>query len=159
MELRHNDRDVLIVNRRLTPWMLWWAVGLHLVWAFVLVAFPETATLAVIVGLHPFLELGLTPDLVGIALFVAAALAGLGLVLETRIGLQATLAFLAPQYLILVIAFVSDVYLFVAGEYQGRRIDRETILVILWPLAWGALLHTLAILDRYLLRWRSQEVR
>jgi hypothetical protein len=152
-------QEVGIPLRYDPPFMLWWIVGVHLAWAGGLIFEPTVLTKAIaLVGLDWLVEWGLSSTAIAAVLGSCALLAAAGLVLEkwTRDHLRprAGLAFMAgtllPQYFLVLIAFTSDVWLLLnppAGQ-SGQPVASWILITVLFPVVWGALLHTAAILLR-----------
>ena len=133
------------------PWIIWWAIALHLAWGFALIANSSVFPLAIFVGLHWVRPLGIGAVTVGVLLITAALAAASGLLLDTRISRRSGLLLLMPQYAILLAAFVSDTQTVVTGFVDGREIDRVILFVVLWPVMIAAVLHSLAIVERHAL--------
>lgn len=141
------------------PFMLWWIVGVHLAWAGGLVFEPDVLTKAIaLVGLDWLITWGFSAPLIAGLLGSFALLAGAGLALERwardnlppRVALGLMAACLLPQYFLVLIAFTSDVSLLIsppAGQ-NGQPVASWILITILFPVVWGALLHTAAILLR-----------
>lgn len=141
------------------PFMLWWIVGVHLAWAFGLAFEPAVLTRAIaLVGLDWLVEWGMSSIQIAGILATFALLAAAGLLLErwardhlpARWALGFMAATLLPQYFLVLIAFTSDVNLLLnppAGA-SGQPVASWILITVLFPVVWGALLHTAAILLR-----------
>jgi hypothetical protein len=152
-------QEVGIPLRYDPPFMLWWIVGVHLAWAGGLIFEPDVLTRAIaLVGLDWLVEWGLSSAMIAVVLGSCAILAGAGLVLEKwsrdHLRPRAAMAFMAaallPQYFLVLIAFTSDLALLFehkAGS-NGQPIASWILITVLFPVVWGALLHTAAILLR-----------
>lgn len=152
-------QEIGIPLRQDPPFMLWWIVGVHAAWAGGLLFEPDVLTRAIaLVGLDWLVEWGLSSNMIAGILGGFALLAASGLVLERwarenlapRRALGFMAATLLPQYFLVLIAFSSDVWLLFdppAGQ-SGQPIASWILITILFPVVWGALLHTAAILLR-----------
>lgn len=145
----------LLILRTTQPWMLWWAVGLHFIWGWALLVRPTAGNLTVFVGLNRLVtDVGISSTILGLFLIVASLLAAAGLLLEGKIP-RLALVSLLPQYALLLIALLSDLEVVVTAKNPatGQYVDRVLIISIIGPLMWAAILHTFAILERFVLRW------
>lgn len=147
------DKDVIFIYIKSIPWMLWWAIFVHIIWGVTLELYPTyIESLVVFGGLSPLVDI-LGPKFAGALLISAALIASFGLVNEGRLGLLNTLLTLAPQYFLLLVTICYDWYLLWSGEYMDREIHRSIIIVVLAALQIGAIFHTLNIMERYWWRW------
>lgn len=135
------------------PLMLWWAIGVHIVWGLVLIFAPEQANVAVLGGLNPWLDLGLPAQELGVFTIGFAGMAALAVMNEHKYPRWRLASLLTPQYVMLVVAMASDILILTSGEYRGRPIPRMTLIAALWPLFLAQLLHTISIIERLLYRW------
>lgn len=133
-----------------TPYIIWWAILVHIVWGTVLLIDPSIAPLVILVGLHWILALGVPIATVGCVLIAAAILSTIGLVLDNKLSRRTGLLLLMPQYTILIAAFISDLQSIVIGQVSGREVDHLILFTVLAPILIAALLHSLAIIERYL---------
>lgn len=142
------------------PFMLWWIVGVHMAWAFGLLFEPVTLSSAIaLVGLDWLVSSGMTSEAIAFVLGSFAVLAAWGLIMEkwaiNHLQPKVALAFLAicllPQYFLVVIAFTSDLSILLDPNYRsatGAPVASWILITILFPVVWGALLHTASILLR-----------
>lgn len=141
------------------PFMLWWIVGVHMAWALGLVFEPQTLSVIALVGLNWLGEYGLGADSIAFVLATFAIMAATGLIFEKRMreNLSPRLAMailaicLVPQYFLVLIAFTSDISILLDPDYRsatGAPIASWILITILFPVVWGAMLHTAAILLR-----------
>lgn len=135
---------------KLHPYIIYWAIAVHMAWGFALVADPTVPPVAILVGLHWILALGLNSQIVGLLLIAAAATAAFGLYLDRRISSSASFLMLLPQYGILIASLVADVGSIISGEVADRSVDRLLLFTVLWPVIVAALFHSLAIIERQL---------
>lgn len=138
------------------PYIIWWAIGLHLLWGTMLIVRPSIGDLAVLAGLDHVLTTGIPHQVAGAILLVAALLAAYGLLNERRFQNRTSLALLLPQYFFLLVAFFGDIQTVIVGEVAGRAVDRVILLTVLGPVVIAASLHTLAIYERHAPHWRTR---
>lgn len=130
--------------------MLYYAVGVHLFWSLALFADPNGALNAVVlVGTKWLVDLGFGAYDLAILLTLASTFALIGLLGEKSMTPRNSFLLALPQFLLMIAASLSDTITIVAGEYNGREINRFLLLAALGPLVWAGILHTIAILDRY----------
>jgi len=147
------SRAIIVVNH--PPWIFWIAVGWHYIWATgLLIRGSNALNLFVIVGLDWLVRLNLGPYGIAAFLYVISTLAAIGLLkepmLHTRKGI---LAFIGPQYFVLIFGFVSDLAVLLRGEFQGKPFNPVIGVMILGLLMWVAVIHSAAFLERYAFRW------
>lgn len=141
------------------PFMLWWIVGVHMAWALGLVFEPITLSAIALVGLDWLVEYGLGADFIALILASFAILAAIGLLFEKwmrenlkpRVAMAVLATCLVPQYFLVIIAFTSDISILLDSDYRstaGSPIASWVLITILFPVVWGAMLHTAAILLR-----------
>lgn len=142
------------------PFMLWWIVGVHIVWCFGLLFEPVVLTSAIaLVGLDWLVEWGIGPQALAFLLGGFAVMAAIGLLgegwarthLRPRVAMGVLAGLLMPQYFLVLIAFTSDLSILLDPDYRsasGMPIASWILITILFPVVWGALLHTAAILLR-----------
>lgn len=139
------------------PYMLWAAVGLHSIIGTALIFSEQAVRFLVLSGLNILFEIEANgshqAQVLGGSLVAISALAAFGLVQEKRLPRWAVLALLLPQYLVLLLSFVSTLYVIADGDYRGNEFDRLAALSALSATLVIAFLHTAQILDRYALRW------
>lgn len=139
------------------PWMIVWAIGVHLMWGIGLWVNDQVATLVLLVGLNHFIdEAHISPHLLGSLIALAALLAIIGLFLEGSASPRTVLALLLPQYGLMIVALLSDSIILVHGlkTSAGVPIDRVLLFTILGPMMFAALLHTASIIERFVLEPR-----
>jgi hypothetical protein len=134
------------------PYIIWWAIIVHVAWGIALISDPSIAPVAILVGLHWILGLGVQAPMLGGILIGAALLAMWSLVADTRLANHVSLLLLLPQYALLVAAFISDAQSVGSGVVDGNDVDRLLLLVVLCPVMIAAVLHSVAIIERHL-RW------
>lgn len=133
------------------PYIIWWAIAVHIAWGIALLVDPYVAPVAILVGLHWVIDFGIEGATLGVALLIAATLAMVSLLAAKRLSNGVAFLLLMPQYALLVAAFVSDLQSVVSGQVAGRDIDRPLLFTALWPMVVAALLHSVAIVERHLL--------
>lgn len=138
------------------PYIIWWAIAVHIAWGITLIVNPNVLPVAVLVGLHWVVNLGVSGPVLGIILICCAVLAVASLVLDKRLSNLLSLYLLLPQYALLVAAFISDTQSVFAGSVDGRQIDQTVLFIVLWPIMIAAILHSLAIIERHA-RWTSRQ--
>lgn len=146
------DISLLRVRDFTRPYIIWWAILLHVVWGVSILFRPSIITLGILVGINRLTDVGLSSMQVGSVLLIAALLALIALILDHRIPRHISISLLAPQYFILVLAFISDIEVLYYGEVRNQSVDRIVLFTVLFPVMIGAVLHTLAIYERYT-RW------
>lgn len=151
----------IFIIRQHKPWMLFLFILWHLMLAacihFTAHSQTPASNLLVLVGINYLTDLGLKGDLLAAFLVGISFSAIFGLAYETSLGRWRAFAFLAPQYVILFIAFLTDLHILLLGDFNGRHVDRWIILAVLGGFMIGALLHTGAILERYFYDWIDPE--
>lgn len=140
------------------PWMIVWAIGVHIMWGLGLLLRPTTESLLILVGLNRLIDQGIPPHMLGYGLVLASMLAGLGLACERRIRMRYALAMLLPQYGLMITAFLSDLEVFfnATNPVTQAHIDRVLIMIVLGPMMLAAALHTLSIIERFVLEPRRE---
>lgn len=153
-------QELGIPLRQEPPFILWWIVGVHLGWACGLTFEPDVLTRAItLVGLDWLVTWGFSPAAIAIVLASFSILAGSGLILERwarehmapRYALILIGTCLLPQYFLVLIAFTSDLALLIdppVSAQTGQPVASWVLATVLFPIVWGALLHTAAILLR-----------
>lgn len=138
------------------PWMLWYAVGLHTIWAIALLGNSDVERLVVLAGLNKISNVGIDPTSMAIILLLISISAAYGLHVETKLDPRIVFCLIVWQYLVLLIAVFSDLEILITGKNpaNGEPVDRFIILALLGPVMWAGLLHSCAIIERFLLRWR-----
>lgn len=143
-------RPESLVGRKPTPYIIVWAIAVHLVWGIALLTDPGVVSAIILVGLHWLIALGVDGPQLGLALIIAAGAAVVSLALGTRLSNLVSFLLLMPQYAILVAAFVSDAQSIVTGSVSpGRDVDRLLLFTALWPTMAAAALHSAAIIERH----------
>lgn len=130
-------------------YIIWWAIGVHLAWGVALIVDPAVGPAAILVGLHWVIALGISGQLLGMFLIVAALLAAVSLLYTSRLSNIEALVMLLPQYALLVAAFVSDAQSIANGILLDKPIDRLLLFTALFPVMLAALLHSAAIIERH----------
>lgn len=132
-------------------------ISLHLVWGFSLVVNNDIAPLTIFGGLHKFLELGISPFLLGITILTFALFALVGSFFESQLTQQKSFLLILPQYFILIVAFLTDLLVLVDGKNptSGTPVDRTIIISILWPVMGISLAHTFAVIERWIFMTRE----
>ena len=143
------------------PWMVIFAIMIHFVWGYGLIVNEQVATLVSFIGLNHFIDdLGVSPSLLGIVLIIASATALWGIVHEAVWSSRRVLRWIMPQYLLMLVALLSDCWIIIAGvnsRTTGQPIDRIILVCLLWPIMAAAFLHTLSILERFVFEPRRSE--
>lgn len=140
----------ILYGFRGSPWMLWYAVGLHYFWASALAFNGKEAEGAVIlVGIKWLSDIGFGPYTLAALLSFASTLALVGLLSERKMRPEHSFLLVLPQFLLMISASLSDSLAVINGGIEGRSIDRLLLVAALGPLIWAGILHTVAILDRY----------
>lgn len=148
----YNDMNIAVFSGR-PSYIIWWAIFVHLAWGSALMLDPGIVPVVILVGLHWIVALGLSGPSLGLLLVVAAIAAAISLILDRRqISNTKALLLLLPQYALLVAAFVSDTQSVLTGQVAGQQVDRLLLFTVLWPVMVAALLHTLAIIQRHVVR-------
>lgn len=136
------------------PWILLAASCIHIGWGVALIANPDSSRLLVLLGNDRVLNLFDSPELLA-AILIGFSLSALwGLTHEKSFTRNRVVALLFPQYLLLIVTFISDVWVLVSGHYQTAQFNFWDGLVILVSMITVSLLHTIAILERYYFRWQ-----
>jgi hypothetical protein len=138
------------VARPPTPWILWWATIVHLVLGTLLILHPEVASVSVLIGLHIFLEAGMSPQFLGAITLFAGLCSVCILLTEHQRTLTQIVIGIMPQYMLVFVSFMADAHIVVSGEFMGRPVPFPTAMAGLWPIMCAALMHTFAIIERYM---------
>lgn len=138
------------------PWMIVWAIGVYYLWAVTLLVNQQVGQLTILVGLNWFVKVGISPHALAVFLIFAASAALLGLLLEPRALPRPVLALLLPQYGLMLAAFLSDAQFIIraVNPVTQSHIDRWLLLAILGPMMFAGFLHTLSIIERFVLEPR-----
>lgn len=139
------------------PYMIVWVCGLHLVIGVGLLVRPQTAGFLILSGLNRFTELPLIDrHVLAWTLIIGAVMSVMGIVLEGRIRPKATLALLIVQYGVVLGSFLSDAIVLWNGvnPATGAAVDRIVIFVVLAPILLAGPLHTLSIVERFVMEPR-----
>lgn len=136
------------------PWMIWWAIAVHTSWGIALLKEPALSRLGILVGIDRYVDAGVPARVLGSILLVAAVMAATGLILDGhhKLAKGPSLLMLAPQYLILISALTTDLQTVFSASFHGQPVGRTIVIVILGPVIAAALLHSVAIWERYS-RW------
>lgn len=136
------------------PWMILFAISLHWVYGAGLILWgSQDAAIPLLGGYQqPIDYVGVVAT--GWMLLIVATIALFGLVFDRWFCRWLSLALLAPQYFVLLLALGACADLIVNGytatTSSGRvvTVDRQVILVALAPIFLASFWHTLAILQR-----------
>ncbi len=135
-----------------SPWILYLAIWIHLCFGISLIGNSQVSTLAVLTGINIATENDINHILLGFTLILFALSAICGLIIEKRIGRKAFF-FVFPQYCILIIAIISDVYTLYSGRVMGREVDFWLLFSVLNIMIGLGFFHSCAILERYYFKW------
>lgn len=146
------------------PWILYLIIAVHYVWAISIHQNSMVSALFILVGLDFLARLGIDGDALSTFLFTISTLALIGLLFEDNLGRWKSLLLLTPQYTVLFFAFLSDMNVLLTANVHCRiesatcingiqHVDRWIIAAVLGMFMTAALLHTAAILERYIFRW------
>lgn len=138
---------------RFAPWMLLWVAIIHIGWAVTLQLSDRVETLLVFGGLDPFVEAGLSPMGLSILLLIVSVMALIGLFNENKLTRTRLILLLLPQYVLVIISLISDLWLMVHGAADQGVQDRALIYALLQTYIVGSVFHTGSIFERYFLRW------
>lgn len=140
--------------RRLTrAHLIEYVVGWHLIWGIAFVYNPGLiGRIAILVGTDTFVEI-LGARGLGVLLIVCALSAGIGLVFEHRLRRLQLTILTFPQLVVVICSGIRDLWVIYSGNVPGRPEDAptiapEVIIVICLPLAYLAIKHTEALLER-----------
>lgn len=138
------------------PWMILWAIGVHILWAVALLIRPSIVNLVILVGLNRFTDSGLSPSALAVILILAASSALIGLSLEDKVKPRTCLLMLMSQYFLMIAAMLSDMEVIINSRnpMTGTHIDRVLLITLLGPMVLAAFLHTASILERFVFRKR-----
>lgn len=136
------------------PWILLGASIIHITWGVALIVHPQVSRLLILLGNDRALTLSNSTELLGALYILFSLLALWGLVNEKRYNRNNIIMLLFPQYLMLILTFLSDVYILLTGHYQNNNFDFWDGLVILISMITVSFLHTCAILERYYFKWQ-----
>lgn len=136
------------------PWMIWFAISLHLLYGLGLIIWPSINVVAIIGGFQHLLEwFGKTGC--GVVLTFVAVAAIVGLYLENRVTRWIGIILLMPQYIVLLLALFSGLILLIDGFYftssttgQTTKLPAYTVIAGIGPICLAAFWHTLAILSK-----------
>lgn len=137
-----------------TPLVMILASWIHFCFGLALSQNPdEVSRIAVIAGINIMTEFGIPADLLGQFVMFFSVLALVSFLIEERAGRTVAIALVFPQYTLLFIAFLSDLYILYDSKVMGRDVDFWVLFSIL-PIMMGlAVVHTIAIFERYGRRW------
>ncbi len=142
-----------------SPFMLWWAVGVHYIWALALFHDSKITNLVILIGTKWLTDWGLSAYLLAGLLASASSLAVIGLAAEKRINPVASFILVLPQFLLMIAGSLSDSEGVISGRINANHYDRFLLLALLGPLIWAGILHTASILDRYgPVSWRKRAI-
>lgn len=146
--------EYIVKLRAPFPYVIWWAIFVHMAWGIALVYDSTITPLVVLVGLHWVSLLGIDSVELGYVLIVAAIMATVGILAENRLPNRICFLLLLPQYALLVAAFVSDTQTIVVGEITNTsgvviNVDRLVLFTVLCPVMIAAVLHSFAIIERF----------
>lgn len=136
------------------PWMIWFAISLHLVYGSALIIWPATTTALAILGGFDHLIAAFGATATGCILFGFASIAAIGVSFEQRLGKAPAILLLMPQYSLLLYAFTASIVTITQGmEVHSRsggivEVMRELIFIGVAPICLTAVWHTAAILAR-----------
>lgn len=142
------NHALIKLRQRDLPFMLFWAVGVHLGFGLALLSNKHVPSLSVLLGLHVWGDL-LGATIFGLILIMFGLLALTGLLFEGQLSRKQVLAFLAPQYCVIFSGFCVATYILEQGSFHGRPFDFWVGFAGLWSGMVAAMLHTWAVLNRY----------
>lgn len=132
------------------PYIIVWAIAVHIVWGFALLVDPTATPAVILIGLHWVTALGVGGPLLGLLLLAVAVLALVSLIAGERLSNLISLGLLMPQFSLLVAAFFSDAQSSFTGVLpDGRQVDQIVLFTALWPTMVAAVLHSIAIVERH----------
>jgi hypothetical protein len=149
-------RDLRII-RWGYPYLILWMSAIHIVIGVALLQEPRTENLLIISGLNRFAELPVVDrHILAYALVGSALLACIGLVLEDRLRPKVCLGLLIWQYGLVFGSFLSDFIVLWNGvnPANGADVSRWLLLVVLAPILLAGPLHTLSIIERFVVEPR-----
>lgn len=133
------------------PYIIWWAIAVHIAWGIALIIDPSVTPVVILVGLHWVIARGVEGPSLGVALLLAASFALVSLLAGKRLSNAVSFILLMPQYGLLLAALFSDTLSIYAGEVGGgRQVDRMLLFTALWPTMIAGVLHSLAIIERHI---------
>lgn len=135
------------------PWMIVWAIGIHINTGIFMLINPMVASLLPFIGLREFDKIGLTVPTLAISLILIGTLALWGILNEDKYSAKKTLIFLLPQYGLMIAAILSDSRLLIVGvkSASGSTIPFTIAEPLTFLIMFAAILHTLSILERFVL--------
>lgn len=135
------------------PWMVVWGICVHLMWGMSLWFNAQVGKLTILVGLQRLQGIGLNDQELGGVLIAVALLALWAIINEETFRPRALLAMLLPQYGLLVMALLSDAQVIIESKNPntGAYISPVLLVTILGPVMIAALLHTLSIIERFVI--------
>lgn len=122
-------------------------------WGILLITSPSVREYAIVGGASAIGDLSNSNYFSGFILIFFAIIALFGIFTEKRFHPLVSLLLVMPQYLILFSSIIIDTFIFITGEYKGEPVPYTISLAFLFPIYLGAILHTCAIVERYILRW------
>lgn len=133
------------------PYMIFFTAGIHINTGLFMTLDARVGNLLPFFGLKELSSLGLTTFGLGVALMVVGALACVALILEPRLKLRIALLLLLPQYGLMVAAFLSDAWLLINGatSSSGNPVAFTILEPLVFIIMFAALLHTLSIIERF----------
>ena len=123
-------------------YIIWWATTAHLVMGGLLLYDGDLRAVS------PTVANTVTdnPAASGFILIWASLIASTGFFLRPANRFQSWLFFL-PQQFILLLTLISSNIIIIAGEYNGRPIERDLAAIILTPGMAAAVWHSVAVVD------------
>lgn len=136
------------------PWLILWVCCIHVLIGMCLVVREQTEKLLIISGLNRLVDLPFI-DRYALAaiLIVTACLAVIGLVFEGQLRPKACFALLMGQYGLVFGSCLSDMLVIYNGvnPSTGLPVDRVLMLVVLAPILLAGPLHTVSIIERFVI--------
>lgn len=136
------------------PFMIWYAVSLHLLYGSVL-AFSDVPTLVALLGGFDWLLDLAGAKVSGVFLILVSLIAAGGLLLESKIPRKASLGCMLPQYIVLLYALVSGLEKIFFGfsiysetQQTWIHVPYPSLLAGIGPICLAAIWHTFALLGR-----------
>ena len=122
--------------------ILWWAIGIHLLSGIAFLTKSSFESVAILVGMNQLTSV-FGVQAIGVVLLLTS-LISVWAILYARTR-KLYLLCIAPQYLILVAAVVAGATIMVTGTNNGVETDRLLAFYALFPMLWATVLNLIAL--------------
>lgn len=142
------------MSSQTTPWILILAIWVHICFGIALIANEEVSRIAILAGINTITDPQLVDHtLTGLIIITFALMASLALIFDKSFGRNISICLMFPQYAVLLMAVVTDIYVLITREVSNREVNFWTLFSALNIMIGLGILHTGAVLERYWRRW------